>query len=105
MLARRPAGYRNWWTAEHLTDLPDAAVEAIAARSARIPASPSQLFIVPWGGAVARVGPEGSPLAGRDAACIVHPLFLWEDPADDERMIALSRGYRDDLAPYATGAT
>jgi FAD/FMN-containing dehydrogenase len=99
-----PPGYRNYWTAEHLADLPDEAIEAIAARSERIPASPSQLFIVAWGGAVERTGADRSPLGGRDARFIVHPLFLWEDPADDEWMIALARGYRDDLRPYATGA-
>jgi FAD/FMN-containing dehydrogenase len=100
-----PPGYRNWWTAEQLPDLPDGAIEAIAARSEQIPASPSQLFIVPWGGAVARVGPEESPIAGRDAGFIVHPLLLWEDPADDEAMMALGRSYRGDLKPYATGDT
>ena len=30
--------------------------------------------------------PTHSPLAGRDARFVVHPLCLWEDPADDERM-------------------
>src|SRR5262245_61957913 len=79
-----PPGYRNYWTAEHLRDLSDDAIEAIATRSETIPAGASQLFIVAWGGAVARVTPDESPLAGRDAAFIVHPLFLWEDPARSE---------------------
>ena len=100
-----PPGYRNYWTAEHVYDLPADAIDAIAGRSETIPAGPSQLFIVAWGGAVARVGADASPLAGRDAAFIVHPLFLWDDPADDERMIALARGYRDDLRAHSTGAT
>jgi FAD/FMN-containing dehydrogenase len=100
-----PPGYRNWWTAEQLADLPDAAIDAIAARSEQLPASPSQLFIVPWGGAVGRVGQEDSPIAGRDTAFVVHPLLLWEDAADDERMIALGHAYREDLRPYATGDT
>jgi FAD/FMN-containing dehydrogenase len=98
-----PPGYRNYWTAEHLDDLPDAAIDAIHERSLNIPAGPAQLFIPAWGGAVAR-GAEGSPIAGRDAGFVVHPLFLWEDPADDTRMIELGRGYRDALAPWATGA-
>jgi FAD/FMN-containing dehydrogenase len=98
-----PPGYRNWWTAEYLPDLSDGAIDAIAARSERIPAGASQLFMVPWGGQVAR-SPEGeTPLAGRDARYIVHPLFLWEDAADDAAMIELGRGYRADLAPFATG--
>jgi FAD/FMN-containing dehydrogenase len=99
-----PPGYRNYWTAEHLPDLTGDAIEAIAVRSEEIPAGASQLFIVAWGGAVARVGAGETPLAGREARFIVHPLFLWEDPADDERLIALARAYRDDLRPYATGA-
>jgi FAD/FMN-containing dehydrogenase len=98
-----PPGYRNWWTAEHLVDLPDTAIDAIAARSEQLTPGPAQLFIVSWGGAVARVGADASPLAGRDARFVVHPFAMWEAPADDERMISWGRGFRDDLAEYATG--
>ncbi|HEX2129502.1 MAG TPA: FAD-binding oxidoreductase [Solirubrobacterales bacterium] len=99
-----PPGFRNYWTAENLAALPDEAIDVIAECGAKLPAGPSQLFIVPWGGAVAQADAESSPLAGRDAAFVVHPLLLWEDAADDERMVALGRAYRDDLAPFATGA-
>jgi FAD/FMN-containing dehydrogenase len=99
-----PPGYRNYWTDEHLPDLPDDAIEAIASRSDELPPGPAQLFIVGWGGAVARVSEESSPLSGRDAAFIVHPFALWEDPADDERMIAWARAFREDLREFATGA-
>ena len=98
-----PPGYRNYWTAEHLDDLTPDAIDVIHERSLRIPASPAQLFIAAWGGAVAR-GAEGSAIAGRDARFVVHPLFLWEDPALDATMVDLGRGYRDALAPWATGA-
>jgi FAD/FMN-containing dehydrogenase len=100
-----PPGYRNYWTAEHLLDLPDAAIDAIARRSEELPPGPAQLFMVGWGGAVARVTEEESPLAGRDARFVVHPFGLWEDPADDERMIAWARAFREDLREFATGAT
>jgi FAD/FMN-containing dehydrogenase len=99
-----PPGYRNYWTDEHLTDLTDEAIEAIAGRAEELPAGPAQLFIVAWGGAVARVSEETSPLAGRDAAFVVHPFALWEDPADDERMIGWARAFREDLGGFATGA-
>lgn len=99
-----PPGYRNWWTAENLADLSGEAIETIAARAKGLPASPSQLFIVPWGGAVSGVGADESPLAGRDTRFVVHPLMLWEDAAHDEQMIAFGRGWRDALAPYASGA-
>jgi len=35
----------------------------------------------------------------------VHPLLLWEDGAEDERMVAFGRRYRDVLAPHRTGGT
>ncbi|MEU0466550.1 FAD-binding oxidoreductase [Amycolatopsis sp. NPDC006131] len=100
-----PPGYRNYWTAENVTDLPDPAIDALVWRAAELPAGPSQLFIVAWGGAVARTGPDHSPLAGRDARFIVHPLLMWEDPADDDRCRALAHAFRDDLRPWSAGAT
>ena len=100
-----PPGYRNYWTAENVVDLPDEAIDRIVRRAAELPAGPSQVFIVAWGGAVRRFGPEHSPLAGREAGFIVHPLLLWEDPADDDRQIALGRGFRTDMQPWSVGAT
>ena len=67
------------------------------------PEGPSQLFLVGWGGAMARIGAEHSPLAERGARFVVHPLSLWEDPADDARAIAWSRGFRELMAPYRAG--
>ena len=99
-----PPGYRNWWTAEHLADLPDAAIEAIARRSEAMPIGSSQLFMVSWGGAVARVGQDASPLSARDARFVVHPFGMWDDPAEDAASIAWARSYRGDLAEFATGA-
>jgi FAD/FMN-containing dehydrogenase len=99
-----PPGYRNYWTTEHLVDLPDAAIEAIASRSDAMPAGLSQLFMVSWGGAVARVGQDASPLSARDARFVVHPFGMWEDPAGDAANIEWARGFRDDLAAFSTGA-
>ncbi len=100
-----PPGYRNYWTAENVAELPDEAIEALAARAAGLPPGPSQLFIVPWGGAVRSFGAEHSPLAGREARFIVHPLLLWEDASDDERCRALGHAFRDDVRPWSVGAT
>jgi hypothetical protein len=48
-------------------------------------------------------GPRPRRSPAREAAFVVHPLLLWEGPADDERMFQLGRGFRDDLAPHSTG--
>jgi FAD/FMN-containing dehydrogenase len=100
-----PPGYRNYWTAETVVDLPDEAIDAVVRRATELPAGPSQLFIVAWGGAVRGFGPDHSPLAGRAARFIVHPLLLWEDPADDEHCRTIARAFRTDVRRWSTGAT
>jgi FAD/FMN-containing dehydrogenase len=99
-----PPGYRNYWSAEHLTGFPDEAVEVFCARARdMVVPSPSQHLAFPWGGAVARDASKW-PLPHRDASWVIHPLGLWEDPADDERALAWGRGICADVRPWATGA-
>lgn len=100
-----PPGFRNYWTAESVTDLPEEAIELIVTRAHELSPGASMLFIVAWGGALAEVGADTSPLAGREARFLVHPLLLWEQPADDERNIALGRAFRSDMEPFSVGAT
>jgi hypothetical protein len=100
-----PPGYRNWWTAEFLDDLDARAIETICALAEELPAGPAQIFIPAWGGAIARVPDGETPLTGRSARFVVHPLLMWEDPAEDERTIAYGRRWREVLAPHRTGAT
>ena len=100
-----PPGYRNYWTAENVVDLPDEAIDSLVRRATELQAGPSQLFLVAWGGAVRRHGPEHSPLAGREARFIVHPLLLWSEPADDARNMALGRALRSAVERWSVGAT
>jgi FAD/FMN-containing dehydrogenase len=98
-----PPGYRNYWSAEHLTDLPDPAIDLFCARAEdMIVPSPSQHVLLPWGGAVARES-EAWPLPHRRAAWVVHPFGLWDDPDDDDRGIAWSKALCADMKPFATG--
>lgn len=99
-----PAGFRNWWTAEYLDELPDEAVEALCAYGEEIPSGYSQMFAVAWGGAVAAPGHD-TPLANRDAAYVVHPFCMWKDPQRDAEHIGWGRRVREVLAPWATGVT
>jgi FAD/FMN-containing dehydrogenase len=100
-----PPGFRNYWTAENVTDLPEEAIELILARAHELAPGGSMLFIVAWGGELARVDADTSPLAGREARFLVHPLLMWDQPADDERIIALGRAFRSDMEPFSVGAT
>ncbi|MEV6314056.1 FAD-binding oxidoreductase [Streptomyces sp. NPDC051776] len=99
-----PPGYRNYWTAEHLSSLPDEAIDLFCARAHdMIVPSPSQHVLFPQGGATAR-GNRDFPLPWRGAAWVAHPFGLWEAPADDARGKQWARDTRTDLKPWSTGA-
>jgi FAD/FMN-containing dehydrogenase len=99
-----PPGYRNWWTAEYLHVVTDEAIDVIHAHGLHTPSpGPAQTFLIPWGGAVAQVGEDETPLTQRDASWVVHPFALWADPADDEAVIGWARTFRDDLRQVSSG--
>ena len=100
-----PPGFRNYWSAEYLGSLPDEAIDVFCDRAAGvIVPSPTQHIVFPWGAEVA--APAGRwPLANREAPWVVHPLTVWEDPADDERAIEWTRELCAAMRPWATGAT
>lgn len=98
-----PPGYRNYWSAEYLSTLPDAAVETYCAGAARmIVPSPSQHVLFAGGGKVARETADW-PLPWRRAPWCFHPFGLWSDAADDEQGIEWARRGRADLKPWSTG--
>jgi FAD/FMN-containing dehydrogenase len=99
-----PPGYRNYWSAEYLESFPDEAIDVFCRRAGdMIVPSPSQHVLLPQGGAVAR-GPADYPIPWRQAAWVVHPLGLWEDPADDERGRQWAQDLRADMTPWSSGA-
>ncbi|CAL9608816.1 6-hydroxy-D-nicotine oxidase [Nocardiopsis dassonvillei] len=98
-----PPGYRNYWTVEHLESLPDSAVDAFCARAdGMVVPSPTAHAILPLGGAVGRARTD-YPLPWRHAQWAVHPLAMWEDPADDERAVQWVKDIRRDMRPWSTG--
>ncbi|MFD3875689.1 FAD-binding protein [Streptomyces sp. NPDC058623] len=99
-----PPGLRNYWSAEYLTGLPDAFVDAFCARAGTMPVpTGTQHLVFPQGGAIAD-GPADYPVPYRDAAWAVHPFAIWEDPADDEPCRQWVKEVRADAAPWSTGA-
>lgn len=96
-----PPGLRNWWTAEYLAELPDAALDEFCDYGAAMPASHTQLLLVPWGGAIARA--RDTPLAKRDAPFVIHPFAIWDDPRRDAEHIAWGREVRARFGPWRTG--
>jgi FAD/FMN-containing dehydrogenase len=98
-----PPGFRNYWSAEYLGDLPDAAIDAFCARAddLLVP-SPSQHVVFPAGGAVARATTD-YPIPWRSAPWVIHPFCLWSDPADDDRSRTFAKNVQADMRPWSTG--
>ena len=95
-----PPGMRNYWTAEYHEDFPDDALDVFVKYGSERRSPLAQQLLLPWGGAVARIGEHATPMTKRSAPWITHP---WEDPADDDANIEWARGFRRDIAKYATG--
>ena len=96
-----PPGMRNWWTAEHLHEFPDDAVEAFCSYSEDVGPT-SQSIVFTWGGEVQRRA-AGSAMANRDAMWVVHPFSMWEDASRDVAEITWGRRVRREFEPWATG--
>jgi FAD/FMN-containing dehydrogenase len=98
-----PPGFRNYWSAEYMTELPDAALDRFCGRAEdMVVPSASQHILFPWGGAVARNAGDW-PTIDRSVPWCVHPLGLWDNPADDERAIRWARDTCADMREWSTG--
>lgn len=99
-----PPGYHTYWSAEHVTTLPDEAVDRYCAGAQRMPApSPSQYLLAPQGGTVSRALTD-YPIPWRYAAWGVYPFGVWRDAADEERVVQWAQSVRAEMSPWATGA-
>jgi len=63
----------------------------------------SQVNMLPWGGAVARVTDADTPMTRRDAAWVFHPFAVWASPDDDDANIGWARRSSADMRAFATG--
>jgi FAD/FMN-containing dehydrogenase len=98
-----PPGHRNYWTAEYHDDFPDDALDVFVKYGFERRCAFTQQILLPWGGAVARVAENATPMTKRAAPWVTHPFAVWEDADDDEANIAWARGFRRDIARYASG--
>jgi FAD/FMN-containing dehydrogenase len=102
-----PPGYRNYWRGEYLSGLSDDAIDTYVEHGLQTTAiAPpfSQMIIFRLGGGVSAVDDEATAFSHRDADYMFHPISVWEDPADDERVIAANREFAAAMRPFGTGA-
>ena len=62
------------------------------------------VLLEPLSGAAARVPPEATAFAGREASFNATFINSWVDPSEDERKIEIARSFSSSLAPWANFA-
>jgi FAD/FMN-containing dehydrogenase len=101
-----PPGKRSYWRGEYLRGLSDDAIETFLEHGPSLAAAAmpfSQMIIFRIGQGVAAMPDEATAFSHRDAEYLFHPISVWEDPADDERLIAANRIFCEAMRPYTTG--
>jgi FAD/FMN-containing dehydrogenase len=100
-----PPGHRNYWSAEYMNTLPDAAIDALCGSVAHmLVPSPSQHALFLGGGKAGRETADW-PVPWRSANWVSHPFGVWADAADDEHVRNWVKVANEAMKPWATGAT
>jgi hypothetical protein len=93
---------------EYLSALGDAAIGEFLAHAAELAVAGAplrQMVIFRIGQGIAAVPGGTTAFSHCDARYLFHPISIWSDPADDERMIAANRAFTAAMRSYGTGAT
>jgi FAD/FMN-containing dehydrogenase len=97
-------GFRNYWKGEYLSGLPDEAIETFIEHAKEPPSPMNQHILFRLGGGLSKLDDDATAFSHRDAQWMFHPIAMWEESSDDERMIAWVREFSDAMSPFATGA-
>ena len=98
-----PPGFRQYWSADYHDTFPDEALNVFLDAGARRASPMTQHLLLPWGGALARVDADATPLSQRSARWVSIRSRPGLDPADDAANLAWVRNYRRANAPFTTG--
>jgi FAD/FMN-containing dehydrogenase len=98
-----PWGRQVFLKSANLKELSDPVIEIITRCAA---AATSPMTIVPlnsWGGAISRVPDDATAFGHRDTKFTIYIFAMWADPSENDRHIAWSRAFHDELRPHMNG--
>ena len=101
-----PPDMRSYWRGEYLNELSDDAIDAFLEHAQTLTESGrpfSQAVIFRIGQAVSAIDDDATAFSHRDANYLFHPISVWQDAADDDRLIAGNRTFVHAMRPFATG--
>ena len=96
-------GRRHYWKGSLMWELSDAFLDALLDRG-RILRGGCGIELFSLGGAISRIGEDDTAYSNRGAAFDMLPAATWDDPAEDEMNIALTRENWEALTPFARSA-
>ncbi len=102
-----PPDMRSYWRGEYLSAMPDEAIDVFLDRAPELVAAGmplTQAVVFKIGQGVSALPEDATAFSHRDAQYLFHPISVWSDPADDDRLIAAGRGFAEAMRPFATGA-
>jgi len=102
LYGRIPFGLRNYWSGRFLRELPDELL-TLTIDQFLDEELVGGVLIEPLHGAAARVSPDATAFAGREALWNATFINIWENAGDDERQIENARRYSRSLAPWEIG--
>src|SRR5439155_19060086 len=70
-------GFHNYWKAENLAGLPDAAIDAFIEGASTVASPHTQAVLIPVGGAVGRIDEDATAITGRAATWQFHAISMW----------------------------
>lgn len=97
------AGQLNYWKADFLNEISDAAIDAFVRFGSQVPTINTAIHIYPVSGAANRIGKDETAWSYRSAK--YSPVFatLWADPNDNEKNIQWTRDFWSAVHPHSTG--
>lgn len=99
----QPDGNRYYWKSHYLTELPDEAVELLAARGPSVPTPLTRVLMMQLGGAVRRRDEMDMAASHRDAEFVLAINNGWHNPADDDKQIEWVRDFWSAIRPFSSG--
>lgn len=96
---------RSYWKSTFVQDLGDEVVDIVVDKAQSRPSKRTFVVVFLMGGAINRVGAENTAYGERSANWMVSIDGNWEDPADDERVVAWARQAWSEVHDLGTGTT
>jgi FAD/FMN-containing dehydrogenase len=102
--ALHPAGDGNYFKSHHMTDLPDAAIEALIRGHQAVTSPRNEIHVHDLRGAVARQPAGGSAFPHRDAPYLLNVIGKWPGGGPGPEHVAWTRDLVASLEEFGSGA-